>query len=378
LLGAFAVLVIMTSTGQPGARAASSGGTTIGPVQISALGHPGLCWQAGGNGSGVSLERCDRVLQGQQWSLTPDGVLMNGNGYCLEAVPGSPLLVDFASQCAGTPSQRWHSRSGRLVSPVTGSATGTSAAGPAAPAGAAPAEAAPAEAAAGTCAVTTAPVVPGAEIVGAACPRPHAVSSSRRPDAISPRAASRWSIGYSAVSLTASRGQGSIGGMFGASVTVANAASAQAAYGVSVTFALPPGVAASSLHATPGSGSPGPGPSGSGLHCDVSTLTCTGTVPAGASGRITLTGPVPAAVRPGDSYPVRARASVTGTIQRSRTAGTTASLSITVSPAASHPRSPLPLIAAGAALLLLAGLALLLITRRGRLDQPVAALRISP
>jgi hypothetical protein len=90
LLGAFAVLVIMTSTGQPGARAASSGGTTIGPVQISALGHPGLCWQAGGNGSGVTLEHCDRVLQGQQWSLTPDGVLMNGNGYCLEAVPGPP------------------------------------------------------------------------------------------------------------------------------------------------------------------------------------------------------------------------------------------------------------------------------------------------
>ena len=57
LLGTFAVLVIMTSTGQLGARAApagpaSTGGTTIGPVQISALGHPSLCWEAGGNGSG--------------------------------------------------------------------------------------------------------------------------------------------------------------------------------------------------------------------------------------------------------------------------------------------------------------------------------------
>jgi hypothetical protein len=357
LLGVFTVLVIMTSAGQPGAWAAPTGGTTIGPVQISTLGHPGLCWEAGGNGSAVTLEHCDRMLQGQQWSLTPDGVLMNGNGYCLEAVPGSPLLVDFARQCAGTPSQLWHYRSGRLVSPVTAPSAIESA-----PAGAVPAGA-------GTCAATATPVVPGTEIVGAACPRPRAASSSRGPDAITPRAASRWSIGYSAVSLTASRGQGLVGGTFGASVTVANAASAQAAYGVSVTFALPPGVAASSLHATPGSGSPGPGPSRSGpsrsgLHCDVSTLTCTGNLPAGTSGRITLTGPVPAAVRPGDSYPVRARASVTGTTQRSRTARTTASLAVTVSPAASHPRSPLPLIAAGTTLLLLAGLALLLITRR--------------
>ena len=132
LLGTFAVLVIMTSAGQPGARAASSGGTTIGPVQISALGHPGLCWQAGGNGSGVTLEHCDRVLQGQQWSLTPDGVLMNGNGYCLEAVPGRPLFIDFAAQCAGAASQLWQHHSGQLTSSVTRAATPVSASSPAA------------------------------------------------------------------------------------------------------------------------------------------------------------------------------------------------------------------------------------------------------
>jgi hypothetical protein len=192
------------------------------------------------------------MLQGQQWSLTPDGVLMNGNGYCLEAVPGRPLLVDFASQCAGAPSQIWHYRSGQLISPT---------------------------AASGTCAVTAAPVVPGAEIVGAACPRRRAAS-----DAITPRAASRWSIGHSAVTT---------------------------AYGVSVTVALPPGVTAATL-------------SGSGLHCHVGTLTCTGILPAGTSRRITLTGPVPAAIRSGDSYPIRAHATVTGTAQRSRTARTTA------------------------------------------------------
>jgi hypothetical protein len=329
LLGIFAVLVVMVSAGALSAQASS--GTTIGPVQISVLGHPRLCWEAAGNGSAVTLEHCDRMLQGQQWSLTPDGVLMNGNGYCLEAIPGGPLLVDFAGQCAGSPSQTWHYRSGRLA--------GLEA-----------------------CAAVAAPPVPGAEIVGSSCSRPVADTLSR------------WSIGRSAVTLTASRGQGPVGGTFGASVTVANAASAQAAYGVSVTFALPPGVAASTLRATPASSPPGsalpgsslPGSSlpGSSLHCDVGTLTCTGTLPAGASRRITITGPVPAAVRPGDSYPVRAHASVTGTTQRSRTARTTASLTVTVAPATPRPRSPLPLIATGAALLLLAGAILLLTTRR--------------
>ena len=136
LPGVFAVLVIMVSAGPLSARA--SGGTTIGPVPISVLGHPRLCWQAGGNGSAVTLEHCDRMLQGQQWSLTPDGVLMNGNGYCLEAIPGGPLLVDFAGQCAGSPSQTWHYRSGRLAGLET-------------------------------CAAVAAPPVPGAEIVGSSC-----------------------------------------------------------------------------------------------------------------------------------------------------------------------------------------------------------------
>jgi hypothetical protein len=325
VLGTFAVLVIMTSTGQLGARAAPVGGTTIGPVQISALGHPSLCWEAGGNGSGVTLERCDHVLQGQQWSLTPDGVLMNGNGYCLEAVPGRPLFIDFAAQCAGTPSQLWHYRSGHLTSPVsaTSPTSGT-----------------------GTCAATAGPLVPGAEIVGSACSR----------SALAPGAASRWSIGYSAVTVTPGHGRGPAGGTFSASATVANAPSAQAAYGVSVAFTLPPGVAASTLRPA----------TGSGLHCDVSTLTCTGILPAGASQRITLTGPVPAAIRPGDTYSLRVHATVAGTTQRSRTARTMASLTVTIGPAAPHPRSPLPLIAGAAALLLLAGSLLILLTRRTR------------
>jgi hypothetical protein len=363
LLGTFAVLIIMTSTGQLGARAAPAGaagqassagqatragGTTIGPVQISALGHPRLCWEAGGNGSGVTLEHCDRVLQGQQWSLTPDGVLMNGNGYCLEAVPGRPLFIDFAAQCGGAPTQLWHYHSGHLTG-------------------------------AGVCAVTPAPISPGAEITGGTC-------SSK---ASAPRPVSRWSIGYSAVTVTPGRGRGPAGGTFTAPVTVANASTAQAAYGVSVAFTLPPGVSASTLRATTlrattspqsgpqapaasGSGPQAPGASGSGLHCDVRTLACTGTLPAGASRQLTLTGPVPAAIRPGDSYPLHVHSSVTGTTQRSRIARTTASLTVTITPAAPHPRSPLPLIAGAAAVLLLAGLLLVLITRRtrARTDSP--------
>ena len=171
LLGIFAVLVVMVSAGalsaQPAGAAgqvSTASGTTIGPVQISALGHPRLCWEAAGNGSAVTLEHCDRMLQGQQWSLTPDSVLMNGNGYCLEAVPGGPLLVDFAGQCAGSPSQTWHYRSGRLAGREA-------------------------------CAAVAAPPVPGAEIVGSACSRTVAGTLSR------------WSIGRSAVTLTASRGQ---------------------------------------------------------------------------------------------------------------------------------------------------------------------------
>jgi hypothetical protein len=206
-LGTFAVLFIMTSTGQPGAQAAPLGGTTIGPVQISALGHPSLCWEAGGNGSGVTLEHCDRALQGQQWSLTPDGVLMNGNGYCLEAIPGRPLFIDFAAQCDGATSQLWHYHSAHLTSPVPGTSptSGTSA-----------------TSGTGTCAATAGPLVPGAEIVGSAC----------SPSALAAGAVSRWSIGFSAVTVTPGRGHGLVGGTFGASVTVVNATSAQAAYGV--------------------------------------------------------------------------------------------------------------------------------------------------
>ena len=72
---AAAVLTFALSAGPAwAAGSARTAGPTIGPVQINPVGHPRLCWQAGGNGSGVTLERCDPALQGQQWSLTSDGV----------------------------------------------------------------------------------------------------------------------------------------------------------------------------------------------------------------------------------------------------------------------------------------------------------------
>jgi hypothetical protein len=90
-------------------EAAWAAGPPIGPVQINPVGHPRLCWQAGGNGSGVTLERCDPAVARQQWSLTSNGVVMNGNGYCLEAgqaaaqaAYGVAVTFSLPPQLAGT------------------------------------------------------------------------------------------------------------------------------------------------------------------------------------------------------------------------------------------------------------------------------------
>jgi len=336
---AAAVLTFALSAGPAwAAGSVRAAGPTIGPVQINPVGHPRLCWQAGGNGSGVTLERCDPAVAGQQWSLTSDGVVMNGNGYCLEAGTAVALYIDFAGQCAGDGphdgqgrrGQVWQYRAGQLASAGTGACAG--------PGG---------------------PVAPGAPILRRPCP-----------------AGSRWSIGYSAVTVAPGPGggqRGPDGGTFTASVTVADAASAQAAYGVAVTFSLPPHLSASGLHVTL------PQAVSSGLHvtphhsaasdwtCDVRRVTCTGILPSGASGQVVVTGRLPAAARPGHSYTVRARAAVTGTSQRPGTPRTaTTSLTVPVRPAPPGPASPIrfALILIAAAAFLLAGALLIYITRR--------------
>jgi hypothetical protein len=292
-----------------GVPASASSGTTIGPVQINPVGHPHLCWQATGNGAPILLETCDRAVEAQQWSLTPDGVLMNGIGYCLEARSGQPagvpLFIDFAGQCGGSRGQVWqyNGATGHLSS-------------------------------LGSCAGLAGRVSAGIAVVRRACP-----------------GGPRWSIGYSAVTLRPGSGSGAVGGAFDTSVTVANAATAQTAYEVTVEFGLPRGLDDTGVHATGGASS---------WRCDRPTLTCTGTLPAGVSGRIYLSGSLPADARPGRSYALTARAVVAGTSQLPGAASKAVPATVTVhtappAPAGAGSSFGVPLLAVIVTVLLLGG-----------------------
>jgi hypothetical protein len=292
-----------------GAGPASASSTTIGPVQINPVGHPRLCWQATGNGAPILLETCDPAVEAQQWSLTPDGVLMNGIGYCLEArsgqPAGAPLFIDFASQCGGSRGQVWR------YSGTTGHLSSL-----------------------GTCAGLAGRVAAGIAVVRRGCP-----------------GAPRWSIGYSAVTLRPGSGSGAVGGAFDTSVKVANAATAQTAYEVTVEFGLLRGLDYTGLHATGGA---------SGWRCDRPTLTCTGTLRAGASGRIYLSGSLPADARPGRSYTLTARAMVGGTSQLPGTASKIVPATVAVhaappAPAGTGPSFGVPLLAVIVTVFLLGG-----------------------
>jgi hypothetical protein len=304
-LMAVTVLAVLLAGAVP---ASASSGTTIGPVQINPVGHPHLCWQATGNGAPVLLEKCDPAIEAQQWSLTPDGVLMNGIGYCLEARAGQPagvpLFIDFASQCGGSRGQVWqyNGTTGHLSS-------------------------------LGTCAGLAGRVAAGSSVVRRDCP-----------------GGPRWSIGYSAVTLRPGSGSGSAGGAFDTSVTVANATSAQTAYQVTVEFGPPRGLDYTAVRATGGA---------SGWHCDRSALTCTGNLPAGTSGGIVLSGSLPADAQPGRSYTLTARALVAGTSQRPGTASKTVPATVAVHAAPPAPArtgsSGIPLLAVIVTVLLLGG-----------------------
>ena len=136
-----AAMITVTVPAVASAAVASPGQT--GPYPVSSEGGPGLCWQAAGNGSPVTLERCDPAVQGQQWTLTGDGVFMNGNGYCLEAGTGDDLFIGFDGQCGGTAaSQQWAFSGGQLRSR-----------------------------AGAVCAASAGPLVPGTAIVTGACGR---------------------------------------------------------------------------------------------------------------------------------------------------------------------------------------------------------------
>ncbi len=295
-----------------GIPASASGGITIGPVQINPVGHPHLCWQATGNGAPVLLATCDSGVQAQQWSLTPDGVLMNGIGYCLEALPGQragvPLYIDFAGQCGGGRGQVWqyNGTTGHLSSQ-------------------------------GTCAALGGPMTTGTAVVRRSCPR-----------------GPRWSIGYSAVTLHPGTGSGAVGSPFNASVTVANAASAQTAYGVSVKFGVVRGLSFTGVTAA-------------GWRCDRTTLTCTGTLPAGTSSRIDLSGRLSASARPGDSYPLSARTTISGTSQLPGAERTQALVNVAVHAAAPAAASAASSPGPSPRLFLLAGIVVVLLLGGGLL-----------
>jgi hypothetical protein len=307
---------LLLCAGGPAYAAAPA--TTIGPVQISPIGHPHLCWEATGNGAPIGLAPCESGVQNQQWTLNPDGTLLNGIGYCLEALPGqahgTPLYIDFASQCDGSRGQVW------AYTGSTGQLSST-----------------------GACAGLTGSAYSGAQIVRAAC--------GHTP---------RWSLGYSHVTLTPGPAGGPAGGTYSASVTVTDAASAQTAYGVTTTFTRPAGLPATGLH-------------GTGFHCAVATLTCTGTLPAGTSTRITLTGTVPAGAAAGAAYSLSARVAVHGTAQQPGLAHTTAALQVAIGAAAAAPAAggvvlplSMPLLALIVGLFLLAGALLVVLARRRR------------
>src|ERR1700677_1036489 len=305
-----------------GSPASASGGTTIGPVQINPVGHPHLCWQGTRYGLPILLETCDHAVEAQQWSLTPDGVLMNAIGYCLEAGSGragGPLYIDFVDECGGGAVQVWR------YNGTTGHLSSRS-----------------------TCAGLSGPVSAGVSVVSRACP-----------------AGPRWSIGYSAVTVEPGTGSGAVGGAFAASVTVANAPSAQTAYKVSVKFGLLHGLYDTAVHATSGV---------SAWRCDRSTITCTGTLPAGATGRIVLSGRLPASAKPG-RYTLTTRAVVGGTSQRPGTPDQAVPVMVAVhAPPPAHVRPGhslgLILLAVVAGLFLLGEALLIVFVRRRRPVRP--------
>jgi hypothetical protein len=307
-----AALPVIAGGAGAGASITQVGGLPVGPVQISPLGHPRLCWMAWGNGSPVTLQSCDSPLQGLEWTFTDNGVLINGNGYCLQnggsAQPGSPgadsLYLSFSGQCGGAASQEW---------PFSG-ATGTI-------------ENSPAH----VCAyVQGRALVAGATIVGRRC-------GSAGPW-------STWSQGLSDLTLSASHpptgaGTPATGGAqgtdrrhaFTAQVAVSNGAKAMTAYAAAVFVRPPDGLAVTKLTGTGAL---------SGWTCAARTLRCQGNLPGASSGAVTITGTVSTAaaaagpVAAHDSIAVHATVAGTNQVRHATLTATVPVREYTITPVA--------------------------------------------
>lgn len=347
-----------TAAGAAAAGTAASQATAgpVGPAPISPLGHPGLCWEAWGNGSAVTLEKCDPALQGQSWTFTGrNDVLMNGNGYCAQNGDSTPsstngpppagsdtVFLSFAGQCSGSPSQSW-TFSGR-----TNQVTNTPA---------------------GVCAyVAGGALVPGAVIVARRCSAAGHTSIWSMGVSNLALAAPKAAAGSSpAASRTATGHRAAAGARrdFAGAVTISNAvavsgsADAMTAYGAVVSVQAPPGFTVTRL--TP-EGLPG-------WSCTARARTCRGNLPGGDHGQLlvegTVTG-VPAAST------LTANATVAHTNQSPHAKSTSAVLAVrTFSPpaaasAARAPGSSVMMFGLIAGILVVLGVFLALVTRRRR------------
>jgi hypothetical protein len=347
---------------QPANQAAAG---PVGPAPISPLGHPGLCWEAWGNGSAVTLETCDPALQGQSWTFTGhNDVLLNGNGYCAQNGGSTPsstngpppagsdsMFLTFSGQCAGAPSLAW------TFSGSTNQITNT---------------------AAGVCAyVAGGALVPGAVIVARRCAGAGRTSS--------------WSMGVSDLALAApsaahASGAHSAPGAGGAAstpaastpasgvrrdfttavqvsnpVAVSGSATAMTAYGAGISIAPGRGLAVTRLTGTG---------SLAGWSCDTKALRCQGSLPGGGRGDITVlgtvTGRAPAAT-------LTAHATVTHTNQSRHATHVTAVLPVRVfaapvpvSAGGGPGRSVTTFVLIAAVVLVLLGIFLAVATRRRR------------
>jgi hypothetical protein len=292
-----AAVLALTAAGAGPALAAAAGPAhaavrqgpvaPAGPAPISPLGHPRLCWEAWGNGTPVTLESCERALQGQQWTFTGH-VLMNGNGYCLQnggaAAAGmkpAQLYLSFSGQCGGAPTQLW-SLAGLAGQVRNGKA--------------------------GLCAYARGGLVPGAVIVGLRC------GSGPGWDT--------WSQGTSAVKLSAATPSSTPTGHVAASgqrafsgqLTLSNGLRAMTAYGVSVSVRAPRGLHVTRLTAAGGL---------AGWTCTARALDCRGNLAGGGRGEITMAGTVASSVTgraAADAITVRAAVTRTNQSRRRLTA----------------------------------------------------------
>ena len=346
LTASLAMALTLTAAGGTAlASAGQSGGPPVGPALVSPLGHPGLCWQGEGNGSSISLEACNAAVQGQLWTFNGNGVVMNGNGYCLQnsgpVRQEPPLFLSFSGQCAGAASQTWtfsgvtnlvrNPAAGVCAYPQGGSDVPGAAIIGRPCGGARPGyrwsfgvsrltlsggrRTAGADghsvthAAGGTSAKSAGNAAGAAGAAGGTSAKSAGNAASAASTASTASAASAGNAAAAAGGTGAAAGGTAAAGPrrdFTAEVTVANAAGAMTAYGAIVSLRPPKGLTVTRLAGSGGL---------SGWTCTVRNLSCQGSLAGGLSGRITIGGAVSGRT---PAHAITVRAAVTHTNEARR------------------------------------------------------------